>query len=282
MSDPDVLLQAGALRMALRPDVGGCISGLWWGDLPVLRSAPDPATARASACFPLVPYSNRIGFRRFRFGPRAYTLQPNVEAGAHNLHGVGWQRPWTLSDCGAHGATMTLEHQADDHWPFAFSATHTVRLDADAVQLGLEVTNRDAASAPMGLGWHPYFVKRERSRVHAELAGRWDTDPATQLPSRRVAQWALDADVEHLDLDHCFDGWSGAARIRDERLNLRLRASVDHLVVYTPPLQPFFCVEPVSHLSNALQQPDPTQHGVRVVASGQSLSAWMRLDIAPA
>jgi GNAT superfamily N-acetyltransferase len=61
-------LRAGALRLALRPDLGGCIAGLL-GELPVLRSTPAERLERArlSGCYPLVPYSNRLGYRRFRW-----------------------------------------------------------------------------------------------------------------------------------------------------------------------------------------------------------------------
>ena len=38
-----------------------------------------------------------------------------------------------------------------------------------------------AAVAPVGLGWHPYFPKRERSRLDIAVTGRWDSD-ATHLP----------------------------------------------------------------------------------------------------
>ena len=64
-----VELNQGALRLALRPDLGGCIAGLWFDTLPVLRST-DPAAlaaSRPSGCYPLVPYSNRLGYRRFRW-----------------------------------------------------------------------------------------------------------------------------------------------------------------------------------------------------------------------
>ena len=56
--------RAGDLRLALRPDLGGCLAGLWLGDLPVLLSAEPQAlqAVRPSASYPLVPYSNRIGF----------------------------------------------------------------------------------------------------------------------------------------------------------------------------------------------------------------------------
>ena len=45
-------LTRGALRLALRPDLGGCIAGLWHDGLPVLRSTepavPEPAPATAA------------------------------------------------------------------------------------------------------------------------------------------------------------------------------------------------------------------------------------------
>ena len=56
-------LRSGALRCELVPDLGGCIAGLWLGELPVLRSTPAAQlqSARQSGCYPLVPFSNRIG-----------------------------------------------------------------------------------------------------------------------------------------------------------------------------------------------------------------------------
>ena len=75
-------------------------------------------------------------------------------------------------------------------------------------------------------------------------------------------------------------GWHGAARIRDERFSLQLSSSLDRLVVYTPPEKDYFCVEPVSHVSNAIHMADPLAHGLRSLAPGESTRAWMQLDIA--
>jgi aldose 1-epimerase len=61
--------------------------------------------------------------------------------------------------------------------------------------------------------------------VHLELTHRWEAD-AGKLPTHRVEQNTLDADVSVLDLDNCFDGWRGPARIRDEKLSLRLTSSL--------------------------------------------------------
>lgn len=279
-----VELNAGALRLELVPEQGGCINGLWLGELPVLRSvaAQTLQSARSGGCFALVPYSNRMGNRRFVFAQREHVLAPNFEGSPHSLHGVGWRRPWQLAQHSADRAVLHLVHRADAHWPFDFEVEQTVSLQPGALHLSMTVLNRHGGPAPVGLGWHPYFVRRSRSRLHAEIAARWETDALTQLPTHRVVQPGIDADVEHLRFDHCFEAWQGAARIRDERLSLALSSSLRYLVVYTPPLQAHFCVEPVSHLNNALQMADPEAHGMRVLEPGASASAWMRLDIAAA
>jgi aldose 1-epimerase len=140
--------------------------------------------------------------------------------------------------------------------------------------------NRADIAQPVGLGWHPYFPKRARSRLHAEVAARWDND-AAHLPVRKVAQPGIDSDVVHLDYDHCFEGWRGAARVRDEKLSLRLESSLDRLVVYTPQHRDYFCVEPVSHVSNAIHMADPFAHGLWRVGPGESADAWMQIEVTP-
>jgi aldose 1-epimerase len=279
---PEVVeLRQGSLRLALRPDCGGAIAGLWLDDLPVLRSS-EPGqlkSVRDSGSYALVPYSNRIGQRQFEWRGRSYTLAANVPTEPHTLHGVGWQRPWLVSQRASDRATLAYTHPSDEDWPFAFHVEQTFELSSSALRITLAATNIDARETPMGLGWHPYFVRRSRSRVHLELSHRWDAEP-TKLPVQRVAQSALDADVAVLDLDNCFEGWIGPARIRDERLSMRMTSSLTYAVVYTPRDKDFFCVEPVSHVNNAIRNADPLAQGLIALPSGHSAQAWMQLEVA--
>ena len=87
----------------------------------------------------------------------------------------------------------------------------------------------------------------------------------------------MDSQVADLALDHCFDGWSGEARIDDAMHGLQLSASTRHLVVFTPAGSPHFCVEPVSHVNNAIQADDPLAQGLVALAPGEQLQAWMGL-----
>jgi len=274
-------LHAGALRLAVRPDLGGAVAGFWHRETPILRSTEPAALTdvRASAMYPLLPYSNRLGYRRFRWKGRDYTTRANVPDSPHSLHGIGWQRPWQIVSSSVLEVVLEMVHEADADWPFAFTARQYFTLSAESFSVRLQFTNSAALEAPVGLGWHPYFVKRLRSRLHIELSDRWEAD-ATLLPTRKVAQPGIDSDLSHLDFDNCFEGWRGPARIRDERFSLQLSSSLPYLVVYTPPTHDHFCVEPVSHVNNAIHMADPASCGLVALAPGDTLEASMRLDVA--
>ena len=280
-SDTSFELHAGALRLALCADLGGSIAGLWHRDTPILRSTePSVLTSsRQSASFPLVPYSNRLGYRHFRWKGREYTTEPNFDDSPHSVHGVGWTRPWEVVSHSALDVVLRYRHAADSHWPFAFEASQFFTLTPQMLGAQMVITNTSDLPQPVGLGWHPYFPKRARSRLHVELSDRWDNDP-TQLPTRKVAQPGIDSDVAHLAFDNVFEGWKGPARIRDEKFSLQLTSSLPYLVVYTPQDKDYFCVEPVSHIGNAIHMADPAAHGLRTLQPGESFEASMTLEVA--
>lgn len=283
-STPSFELHAGALRLALRPDLGGCIAGLWHRETPILRSTEPSAlsASRPSGCYPLVPYSNRLGYRRFRWKGADYTTQPNFDTDGsvspHSVHGVGWLRAWEIESSSAQEVVLRHVHRGDADWPFPFEARQYFTLTPNSLSVQMVFANTAEIAQPVGLGWHPYFPKRSRSRLHIELSHRWDSD-ATQLPVRKVAQPGIDSDVSHLAFDNCFEGWHGPARIRDEKFSLQLSSSLPYLVVFTPQEKGYFCVEPVSHVSNAIHMADPAAHGLRSVNPGETTEAAMRLEV---
>jgi len=274
-------LHAGALRLAVRPNLGGAVAGLWHRETPILRSTEPMqlGESRSAAMYPLLPYSNRLGYRHFRWKGRDYATRANVADSPHSMHGIGWQRPWRIVASSAIELVLGLDHPGDEDWPFAFEARQYFTLAPDTFSARLQLTNSAAIEQPVGLGWHPYFVKRPRSRLHIELSDRWECD-ATRLPTRKVAQPGIDADLAHLDFDHCFEGWRGPARIRDERFSLQLVSELAYLVVYTPPGRDYYCVEPVSHVSNAIHMAEPVAHGLVALRPGATIEAAMRLEIA--
>ena len=95
---------------------------------------------------------------------------------------------------------------------------------------------------------------------------------------RRAASKWLPGPAAGLRLDHCFAGDGGSARLKDGQLDLSLTSDGRYWVVYTPADADFYCVEPVTHLNNAVQQADPLQHGLVSLDTGAELRLHIRLS----
>lgn len=279
-------LRSGALRCEIVPEFGGCIAGLWCGDLHVLRSTPAAqlTSARLSACYALVPFSNRIAQATLVWQGTQHPLVRNNGDEPHAIHGVGWQRAWSVLDHDETSAMLSYEHRPDAAWPFAFDCSHTLRLRPDALELTLALTNQSNQAAPAGLGWHPFFVKRPDSHVAFGASGRWEMGP-DKLPTVRQPATGLDADCATLEVDHCYDGWDGVARLHDGQLRMAVRSELSRLVVFTDRTRDFVAIEPVSHVNNAVrlhaQGVAAEELGLRILQPGETMVAQARIEAEP-
>ncbi len=65
--------------------------------MPLLRATREGADGVLDmACFPLVPYVNRIRGGRFSFRGREVVLKPNMAGDISPLHGQGWLAAWSV------------------------------------------------------------------------------------------------------------------------------------------------------------------------------------------
>ncbi len=267
----------------IEPQLGGCIAGLWLDAVPVLRSTPGTlASPRQSASYPLVPFSNRIDRATLQWQGTSHPLVGNNAPEPHAIHGVGWQRPWTVLDSDDSFVMLAFEHRTDAAWPFAFDSSQTLRLRGNALELTLALTNQSHGPAPAGLGWHPFFVKRAGSRIAFEATGRWEMGP-DKLPTTRRPARGMDTDCAGLDVDNCFDGWDGVVQLRDELLDVRIRSSLRRLVVFTNDGRDSIAIEPVSHVNNAMNLvaagADADGLGLSTLQPGETLTAEMTITV---
>ncbi len=278
-------LVANQFRCNIVPDLGACIAGLWFDGMAVLRS-PDAAllaSARQSGSYPLVPFSNRIGHASLSWNGTNHPLVKNFGDEPHAIHGVGWQRPWEVLDANERFALLSYQHKPDGAWPFSFDTSQAFRLSDHELVMTLSITNQSADAAPVGLGWHPFFVKRPGSHVSFEAAGRWEMD-ALKLPTHRTESSGIDEDCAVLNVDHCYDGWNGVLQLRDNQLHTRISSNLERLVVFTNPAQACIAIEPVSHVNNAISLMErgvasAEALGLRVLQPGESMSCEMSIHV---
>jgi aldose 1-epimerase len=225
--------------------------------LPQATIGGDP---HAMGCFPLLPYGNRLGRGRFHWCGTEYALEPNFGDSPHTIHGVGWRRAWAVEATTPGSITLALDHCPDPAWPFAFSACLRYILSDSALTIDIRITNRHAAPAPAGIGLHPFFPKSYTPSLRFNATGVWqngaDALPATHAPPPAAWQHTIPRPERDSRLDNCFTDWDGTADILAGPASMRIEASqvFRQLQVFTPSWTDFFCIEPVSHVPDAINQ----------------------------
>jgi aldose 1-epimerase len=293
MTDPERLeLRLGTFELHLVPGRGGAVSAFRHDGRDVMRPAGEALLRGGdmldASCFPLVPFSNRIADARFGFRGRTYRLPANFPPEPHAIHGQGWQNPWDVAAASGHRAELTFRHSVP-HTPLDYRARQVFELEDDGLSITIEVTNAGNGPMPAGLGLHPYFVRTEGVTLRARIAHVWLADERS-IPKEHVplpARWnfATAPRVATLAMDNCFDGWDGHAEIAWLEHGLTLGIEADpafrHLVVYIPPKENFFCVEPVSNANDGFNLHDRgvAGTGVRVLAPGERLAGTIRFRI---
>lgn len=295
----DVVLQHGAMVCRLAPLCGGAIAS-WTrtsanGPVDLFRPAPTTVESSLSptdmACFSLVPFSNRIAGGRFTFQGRSVTLPPNPGF-SHAIHGHGWTAPWTVEERVDWAARLSYHHQADA-WPWRYSAFQTIALDDDGLIVTLDLVNDSDSDMPAGLGFHPYFPKPPGTRVTAGLTGMWESDDSVLPRARAPLPITLDfpagvAMDDGVILDHGFTGWNGLATVmwtdgaaEGTSVSIVADGPFGHLIVYAPARDSFLCLEPVTHMTDAVNHPDEADAGVIALPPGERLSGTVRFRVSP-
>ncbi|WP_162937917.1 aldose 1-epimerase [Kiloniella sp. EL199] len=249
----------------------------------------------SAASFPLIPYSNRIKHGKFTFDDQSYQLALNFADHPHSIHGTSWQKLWQIKEQSESQIILELNYisrgKTSGDWPFNFKAVQTFNLTGNDLTQQISVTNTGNDQMPLGLGMHPYFPKRKNTRLKANAPKVWTTDQ-TCLPQELVecpGHWDLNTNllVENLECDNQFEPWDGKAQIHwpEDKITVDLSASsnLNRLIVYAPKNENFFCVEPTSHITNALNSSSKGMSlqdtGIHVLAPQKAIEGWMKFKV---
>ncbi len=209
------------------------------------------------ACFPLLPWSNRITQGGFAHQGVHHAIRDNRPGEPYPIHGDGWLQPWQVVAADEGSASLALQSRRYDGNPYEYDAEQSIELRPDGWQVSLKVTHRGRAPLPYGLGLHPYFICNAHTRLQATSTGVWlsgaDAIPIT-FSSTLPDGWDYNAPAPLTGgglIDNCFSGWDGVMRVSRPEVKLALTMQVvpvsGYSLLYRPPEPGFFCFEPISH-----------------------------------
>ena len=270
MSEAPFVLEHGGLRAEIDPAYGGRLTAFWsrtprgridWiVPLPPIggQAVRDVTAPHKAGMFPLVPFSNRIKDARFTFDGVEHRLQATETGKPHAIHGHGCRVVWQVSRRLKSSTELRYRHDGAD-WPATYSANQRFTLRDGGLVVELSVDNPGAAAMPVGLGMHPFFPIRAGVRVTSQFDTIWPPmkDSIPNGPQTLPAELDFSGGRSlPSGLDTGFGGWDGRARIAwpadGLALEISAAAPLDHVIIFSPQAQSFFCFEPVSHPINAI------------------------------
>ncbi|MGE8295533.1 MAG: aldose 1-epimerase [Pseudomonas sp.] len=264
-------------QLTLAPELGASLVN--WNRLSdgraLLRYSDEQALTAANprrlACYPLLPWSNRIGGGGFETPDGWQSLSANTDHEPLPIHGTAWQQPWQVVDVTSDSASLQLDSQS----PFPYRATLHVQLAAGCLRLTLRATHLGEQPSWYGLGLHPYLPRNAHTRIQAKAVGVWlcGEDKLSRQWVARPQAWNFDEPtlLPQQLVDNAFTQWPGEARIIQQDAGYQLVCTAqgcDVFLLFCPQEQNFFCFEPVTHPVNAHHLPQ--RPGLQLLAPGQS------------
>lgn len=263
-------LEAGDYRLEVAPERGASILRAEWRGRPILVP-PEGWPAMKSGCFVMAPFANRIADGRFTWRGRDRQLPLNSPDEGMASHGFVRDHPWRVAGEGV----FVLDWGGN--WPFRIE--QRIEVTPGGIAIGLSLHNTGDAEMPFGIGLHPWFFRPEGTRlVFASGGAHLRDERGLPLPERRDYPEFTAGDTPPY-LDGCFTGWDGQARILwpGAVLDMQADGALRYLHVFNPAHRDAICVEPVSHLPDAVNRPTLPQ--MDVLAPGEMLSGAMYLRV---
>lgn len=288
-----ITLESDRQRLQLSPEMGGGMTywdwkleGKW---VPMFRPWDGVCGDRYTlACFPLVPWSNRITGGGFEYGGAFYQIRANRTEEHYPIHGNGWLQTWHVAERADNRIRLALDSRAFDATPYYYRSTQTFLLLPEGLQIDLTVTNMGTKALPFGLGLKPYFLRNDATRLKFKSEGVWlsGEDPIpTKHTSTFPPGWDYNgfAPLEGTLIDNCYTGWNGKAVIdypdRGFSLTMVMPDCNGYTLLYRPPRSDYFCIEPTTHPIDAFHMPD--HPGLAYLSHGDSLALRAKFLVGP-
>ncbi|MEP3226129.1 MAG: aldose 1-epimerase [Parasphingorhabdus sp.] len=262
-----ISLRNDDIAVDIDPARGGGILRFDWRNTAIfLPARADDLSPFGLANFVMIPFSNRIANGRFFFEKKLIVMAPNNPSASthHAIHGHGYLTGWDVASQNSERAQLSYSHKADS-WPWDYRCDQDIRLLSQGYVHKLTITNLSDSNMPAGCGFHPYFPK-ENARLLNNFDGYWDGSP-DGLPTRWIARNGPFPLAEQSPVDTIFTGRNCALTIDwpTHELCIETDADLPLTHIFTPPETDFFCIEPVSHLTDAVNR-----GGLKTLEPGES------------
>lgn len=110
----------------------------------------------------LIPFPGRVRDGRYTFDGQSLQLECNDKEGPNAIHGFVRNLPWQVREIRTNAVTLETTLDASAYakrgYPFSLAITVTYDLGLSGLTCSFTVNNVGTRTAPVGVGFHPYFT----------------------------------------------------------------------------------------------------------------------------
>lgn len=278
-----IVIKCGEFEAGIVPSLGGCLSYFrqvnqekeidWFR--PLIGTAKSPLE---SSCFSMAPFFSWMENDSFVFDGKKIQLEKCKDTGSSPMHGFAWRKNYHILSKSDDRIVLEVLIE-DESWPWIHSVEQDISLTEKGLVWSLSVTNLSASDMPVGFGLHPFFENADNVTLQAQCSAM-HTMSALSLPDgidpldNALREMLIGGSLPR-DYDNVFQGFQGEVILSwpDKKLKMISSDIFSFLTLYSSNKNNFFCVEPVSHTTNAfnLKDTDWSETGFYTLTTGEKL-----------
>ena len=219
-----------------------------------------------TACFPLIPFCNRINKNKFRHNGKIYNLKQNSKLGKYYLHGDGWLNNWKIIKKNKNLIEMNFIKKKSEYSPYEYLSRQKFILFKNKLKIYLSVKNLNDNPLPFGLGLHTYYPMNKLTKLQAQSKTYWLENknfiPTKIINNSKKMNFDKLNSLPNKWVNNCFNNWNSKAEIYwpDKKMKLNIKSSNNckyfFLFISNNKFEKnfkndYFCFEPMTHAVNA-------------------------------
>jgi len=281
------------LTASINPEDGLNLFQLCFHEMELVSYNKERAEAGVTYGIPILfPTPNRTRDLTFSFEGKNYPAK---------MHGIARKAPFIVEETIANAEEAKIKGRFSvekdavffDEFPFLCTLTVTISLRKDSIEYQYEVENQDVKRLPFGFALHPFFCKISEDTLLCLTADKVMMKDEEFLPTGEVLEvketpfdLTTGKKVKELALDDVYTkvAKSPNAIITYPDFQIEIDSSRDfsHMVVYTPQKESFFCVEPQTCSTDAInlyEQGEKEASGLIVLEAGEKAAGVVTFKI---
>ena len=233
--------------------------------------------------FSMNPFCNRLKPSEILTSDGQIKVHSNWSEQGCAIHGLGLNEVWEKSNESKNNLKLIHELHALEGQAVGIGMQDIMVSDEKGLIVRIGYCNNKFDWIKAGLGFHPwYYLDEGEATLEFQAEGAFLVDE-DYFPTDTVKQ--KDSNIQlssqsNNGIDQCFWGWSGKASLALEATNTKvvIQSNATNLHVYINKSLHSICIEPVSHVTNAMHDSRWNKiAGMDTIKRGET--KWLQMSV---